>query len=133
MNAVTAAPSSTLSPYRLVLAVIGAINLVASLGVVTLGSVFSRMGSGFSSTPQGDDPGTKVMLVFFLQAMGVFLLGAFQLFASSQVKAQRRFLLCCVGFASLALPYSMFHYLGGACGLIALYKLTRPEVRSTFT
>ena len=134
MNAVTvpAAPSSPLAPFRFLLAGIGVINLVSGVGLVGWATVFSSMMKSFSPLLRSDDPSQKIFILFVVEAVAMFLLGAFQLFASSQVKAQRRFILCCVAFASLLLPFSMFQYLGGACGLFAIYKLTRPEVRSTF-
>lgn len=134
MNAVTTpATSSPLAPFRLLLAGIGATNLIFSVGKLLWMSQFSSLMKLFSQDARVDAVRETLVNAFIFDSAAMFLLGAFQLFASRQLKAQRRHVLCCVALASLVLPYSMFHIVGGAFGLLAIYKLTRPEVRSTFT
>lgn len=134
MNAVTtpATSSSPLAPFRLLLTGIGATNIVFSVGKLLWMSQFSSLTKVFAQDARLDAVGEIIVNAFIFDGAASILLGAFQLFASRQLKAQRRYVLCCVAFASLVLPYSMFHIVGGALGLIAIYKLTRPEVRSTF-
>lgn len=119
------------------LAVFGGLNIVGALWSVGLGLVLSRgfssMFSGFGPMVPGGDV-SSALFTAVLQAAAITLaLGVFQVLAWRSFRAGKRYLVCCVALASLLLPWSSAPYLGGAFALYALYRMTRPGVRQSFT